>query len=81
MTHVRNKKLKTEFFSNGSHRFLCTCQTPKTLNGQNILQRMLIGYLELTKHQNSSLFLHCVICILLYLHYLAKIIKCRHLEC
>jgi len=43
-------KKKIIFFSNGSHRFVCICQTSKTLNGQNILQRMHIGYLELAKH-------------------------------
>jgi len=38
-----------QFFSNGSHRFFVgICQTPKTLSGHNILQRMHIGYLELT---------------------------------
>jgi len=38
-----------QFFSNGSHRFFVViCQTPKMLNGQNILQRMRIEYLELT---------------------------------
>lgn len=45
-----------QFFNNGSYRFFIgLCQTPKTLNGQNIFQRMSIGYLELTKHQNASL--------------------------
>jgi len=46
-----------QFFSIVSHQFFVgICQTPKTLNGQNILQRMRIGYLEFTKHQNASLF-------------------------